>query len=231
VVSIVFGSVSLYDLRMDQFIAAEKGDLQRLHETLTSQNVNDGDVDRWTALHCAASHGRQIFSRDGCQCKRTQQYRGDPVAPYIKERMRLDIARVLLDAAALVDATDDYGWTPLFRVVKFNDVGVARLLVDRGAKLSNFKVQLDTFKHGIPPWVTKFITSRSNCRFAAIIVIGIRNYHRTTVPGSNDVNVLKLISKHVWSMRMICGVQRPKIECLLQYYSFYFGQCKEKEMD
>jgi hypothetical protein len=104
-----------------------------------------------------------------------------------------------LDAGAMVDGVSG-GDTPLYRALCYKHDDVARLLVDRGAKVC--KVELDERVPAIPDWVTTFVESRSNCRCAAIAIIGIHKYRRTTVTCNNDINVIKLISKHIWSARM-----------------------------
>jgi hypothetical protein len=110
------------------------------------------------------------------------------------------VARMLLDAGAVVDSSTTSGWTPLYRAVRNNCKDIARLLIDRGARVSNIKLS-ESFPV-VPDWVSVFVASRMQCRFAAITIIGIHKYRRTHVTGKNDMNVLKLISKHIWSTRM-----------------------------
>jgi hypothetical protein len=86
---------------------------------------------------------------------------------------------------------------PPYFATLYKYVDVARLLIDRGAKVSNVKL-----KTAIPEWVITFVESRFNCRLASITIIGIHKYRRTTMTGNNDINVLRLISKHIWSTRM-----------------------------
>jgi hypothetical protein len=113
----------------------------------------------------------------------------------------VDIVHMLLDARAIIDARDYDGYTPLWRGIQGKHVDVARMLLDWGAKISN--VKLDSYLPVIPDWVIVFIESRSNCRTASTIVIAIHKYHRTNITaGHNDMNVLRLISKHIWSTRM-----------------------------
>jgi ankyrin repeat protein len=107
---------------------------------------------------------------------------------------------MLLDAGAIVDAKDVNGYTPLYMAICRKLIDIARLLIDRGGKVSN--VKLDGSVPAIPDWVTSYVASRSNCRIVSIIIIGIHKYHRTNITGNNDVNVLKLVGKHVWSSRM-----------------------------
>jgi hypothetical protein len=101
-----------------------------------------------------------------------------------------------LDAGAIVDTTDSPGRTALSDAICRKRVGIARLLVDRGAKVSSVKL------NAFPDWVTTFIEARYNCRSVSVAIIGIHKYHCTSITGNNDINVLKLISKHIWSTRM-----------------------------
>jgi serine/threonine-protein phosphatase 6 regulatory ankyrin repeat subunit B len=45
----------------------------------------------------------------------------------------LDVARLLIDSGAEVDATDENGWTPLHWAALNKSLDMARLLIDRGA--------------------------------------------------------------------------------------------------
>jgi hypothetical protein len=230
---------------MDQFKAAEKGDLQHLRATLTADSVNDVNGFCWTALHLAARRGF-------CDCVKyciemganvnARTNRGWTPLHSASIHGIVNVVRVLLDAGAIVDATDDDGWTPLhnassnghINVVRvlldaganvdardnngrtpvyyalcYERIDVARVLFDQGGNLSNIKLDKDV--PAIPEWVAVFVESRSNCRIAAIVIVGIHKYHRTTVTGNNDINVIRLISKHIWSTRMDDGwVSPPK---------------------
>jgi ankyrin repeat protein len=119
---------------------------------------------------------------------------------------------MLLDAGAIVDAKNSDGHTPLYWAIFSNHMDIARLLIDRGGKVSN--VKLGVFLPAIPDWVTNYVASRStrNCRIVSIVIIGIHKYRRTNLTGSNDINVLKLVAKHIWSSRMDGSWSAPHIE-------------------
>jgi ankyrin repeat protein len=112
---------------------------------------------------------------------------------------RFDVVCILLDAGANVDVINERGQTPLYCVIYKDRLDIARLLLDRGAKML---IVLDKQLPSIPDWVNTFAASRLTCRCVAVIIIGIHKYHRTKFTGNNDINVLKLISKHIWSSRM-----------------------------
>jgi ankyrin repeat protein len=191
---------------MNQFEAAEEGNLQQLRVALTVNNVNDVDhVSGWTALHffVDASDGPvdcvKFCIEMGANVNARTNHGWTPLH-FASYQGHPDVIRVLLDAGAIVDATDNIGCTPLFCAFRYKNGAAAQLLIDRVAKVSN--VKLDDSVPTIPDWVNAFMESRSNCRIAAIIIIGIHKYRRTAVTGNNDVNVIKLISKHIWSTRM-----------------------------
>jgi ankyrin repeat protein len=183
---------------MDQFRAARIGDLQQLRVALNVHNVND--VDRgWTALHLATRNGSvgcvNYCLEMGANANAGNDSGYTPLY-FASSWGHLNVVHVLLDAGAIVDTTSKIGRTPLYSAIRNKHVDVARVLLDRGAKVSNITLG------AIPDWVTKFVESRSNCRCAAFAIIGIHKYHRTSVTGNNDINVLRLIAKHIWSMRM-----------------------------
>jgi ankyrin repeat protein len=192
---------------MDQFEAAQHGDLQQLRVALTVDNVNDGDDDGrndcWTALHWAADNGHNEcvkFCIEMGANVNARNNEGTTALHLASWEGHANVVCVLLDTGAIIDATDSDGWTPLYWAIRSKWVNVIHLLVDRGAKLSH--VKLDKYVPSIPDWITTFIESRFKCRYAAITIIGIHKYRRTAVTGNNDINVLRLISKHIWSTRM-----------------------------
>jgi hypothetical protein len=190
------------DRGMDQFMVAMMGNLQHLRAALRNVNVEDVNSSGWTVLHCATYKGHfdcvEYCIEFGANVNARNNDGWLPLHLASLNR-HVDIVRILLDAGAIVDATNNFGWTPLCRAIVDKHDDLVRILIDRGAKVSNI---LDKQFCAIPDWVTTFIQSRSKCRFAAILIIDIHKYHRTNMTGNNDINVIKLISKHIWSMRM-----------------------------
>jgi hypothetical protein len=192
----------LFAQGMDQFTAAEIGDLQQLQHLLTPDNVNAMDVYDRTVLHIAAQFGRVDCVKWCVKCAANLNARDihqwTPLHA-ASSNGHIDVVHVLLDACADVDARNNCRSTSLHQAIDDNHVDVARVLIDRGASVSN--LQLDRDVPAIP-WVTTFVASRSKCRRVAIAVIGINKYHRTKVTVNNDHNVMRLIGKHIWSSRM-----------------------------
>jgi ankyrin repeat protein len=169
--------------------------------------VDDADVWSYTALHKAASYEQvecvKVCIEMGANVNTRTHWQQTPLHGVASVRRGVEIARMLLDAGAIVDAKTRNGHTPLYLAISNNRMDIARLLIDRGGKVSN--VTLNGSLTAIPDWVTNYVASRSNCRIVSIVIIGVHKYHRTNVTGSNDINVLKLIAKHIWSSRMDDG--------------------------
>jgi hypothetical protein len=108
----------------------------------------------------------------------------------------------LLDAGAIIDmaSTKGYSGTELYYAIRDDQKDVVQTLIDRGAKLSNVKLNEDLPM--IPKWVNAIIELRLQCQVAAIVIIGIHKFHRSIMTGNNDNNVFKLICKHILSCRV-----------------------------
>jgi hypothetical protein len=192
---------------MNQFEAVQRGDLDQLRAALTLDNVNvQNGFDGWTTLHCAAANGHVECSKYCIEMGakvNAQSKNGYTPLHCASSHGFVDVVRLVLDAGAIVDATDREGWTPLYCAIRYNHIVVARLIIDRGGKVSN--VKLDDRSPAIPDWITSFVASRSKCRTVAVAIIGIHRFQHTTITGNNDINVLKLIGKHIWSSQMDDG--------------------------
>jgi ankyrin repeat protein len=186
---------------MNQFAAAQVGDLEKLREVLTANNVDNADSRGWTALHNAAWYGHvscvKYFVEMHANVNARNEYGLTPLH-WAAENGSLDVVRVLLDAGASIDTTSEDGWTPLRYAIYYKRIEIVRLLFDRGAKLS--LVLLDDILLRIPHWVKTFHTM-ATCGRACVLIMGIHKYRRSNVTANNDNNVLKLIAKLIWSTR------------------------------
>jgi ankyrin repeat protein len=164
---------------MDQFMAAQKGKLQVLHQILTRSNVSDAKSGSCsTALHCAAYHGKS-------DCVKYCLEMGANVdvcdgigstGLHVATMNNSHDVRILLGAGALVDVADNFGMTPLRYAVNNNGrIKIARLLLDHRAKVENVMLPVDEFVSLIPDWVNAFIVARSMCRCVCVVIIGIQS--------------------------------------------------------
>jgi ankyrin repeat protein len=188
---------------MNQFVAANNGSIQQLRRVLTVDNVDDVNGVGRTALHYSSHKGSleciKYCIKMGVNVNARDFSAWTPLH-FASSYGYTDIVHVLLDASAIiVDAKTNTGKTPLYNTIKRKHVR-AKLLIDRGAKVAN--VQLDKTVPTIPDWVNAIIASRSKCRSVAALIIGIHKYRHTKVTGNNDMNVLKMIAKLIWSSRM-----------------------------
>jgi ankyrin repeat protein len=192
---------------MEQYKAAlNSGDLQLLRKLVTAEFKPDDANGGLTIFHYAAMRGRfdciKYFLELGADVNVRDTFLSTPLHLACGKDVPegCETIRVLADGGAIIDATEIFESTPLRNAIYDKNDCAARLLLDCGAKLANIKLDADV--PAIPDWVFAFIESRSNCRCAAITMIGIHKYHLTTITVNNDTNVLKLIGKHIWSMRM-----------------------------
>jgi ankyrin repeat protein len=186
---------------MDQFDAARRGEVQQLRVVLSTSNVNNKDRHGWTVLHCGAANGQldcvSLALELGADVN-SRNHIGSTPLHNASSNNHVDVVRMLLDAGASINATHDFICTPLYNAMHNGHVEVWRLLVDRGARVLHDGNDTQSF----PDVIETLIKSRSNCRTAAVIIIGIHKHHCTNINGNNDINVLKVISKHIWSTRM-----------------------------
>jgi ankyrin repeat protein len=115
---------------MNQFKAAQDGDLRHLRVALTVDNVNAVDGGGWTALHWAAYRGHvdcvNYCIELGANVKARNRYRSTPLH-YASLNGYVDVVCVLLDAGAVVDVANSNRWTPLFIAIRFKRVDAAQL--------------------------------------------------------------------------------------------------------
>jgi ankyrin repeat protein len=190
-------SPNRFTLERNQFEAAREGDLDQLRVALTLGNVDSVFGGSRTALHFAAWFGHfecvKLCLEMRANVNALSSIGHTPLY-CASTKGHANIARLLLDAGANVHIADIDGLTPLYRALYHKHLDIARLLIDRGAMTSNVNVN--------PNWVTSFSASRSKCRSVAVIIIAIHKFHQTNITGNNDINVLRLIGKHIWSTRM-----------------------------
>jgi ankyrin repeat protein len=191
-----------------QFDDACWGVLMQLRAKVNADNVNETDLYGWSVLHHACEHGQvecvKYCVELGANVNLCANHGLTPLMCAKKcgatGKGLLEIVRILLDAGATVDCMGVHQMTSLFIAIHTSEYHVAALLIDRGARLAN--VLLNKTVPRIPDWINTIVTFRCRCRRTAFVLIAIHKYQRTMVTGNNDIHVLKLIGKHIWSHRM-----------------------------
>jgi hypothetical protein len=189
---------------VDQFCAADYGDLDTLKKLVDYNNVNEEDSYGSTVLHIASGSGqlecvRHILSL-GVNVNVHAFYGGTTALHRAVSWGHVSCVVCVIDGGAEIDATDNFGLTPLYYAVNGkleNHRECARLLIDRGAILKN--VKLTECLPVIPGWAVAFVASRLLCRNVVVVVIALHRYNRTC---DNGVDVMRMIGKHIWSTRM-----------------------------
>ncbi len=92
-------------------------------------------------------------------------------------------------------ACDVEGRTPLARAFRFQRIDVAKALLDHGAKLSRVTTS-------VPGWVRPFVEARERCRYAAVLLLGIRIFGHSAVLRSNNRNAIEELARAVWQTRL-----------------------------
>jgi ankyrin repeat protein len=185
--------------------AAKVGDLVLLQELLQrpEYTVHTLDVIGCNALSWAAGGGHvacvAYLLKEGSNVNSASSSGGWTSLHNSSMYGFADVTRMLLDTGAVVDTPHNTcGWTALYWAIRNNHPNVARVLIDYGAKISNVVLESD---RPIPNWVQEIVASRNRCCCAAVLLIAIHKFHHTKLMGRNDINVIKMVAKHIWSTR------------------------------
>ncbi len=107
------------------------------------------------------------------------------------------VIRLLIKAGADVEARERMGWTPLAFAIANNQTERVRALIDAGAKVENVHLGYD-----VPDWVMALVMARKRCRSAALLIVGIRRFCRSSVVIGQDRCVVALVARAVWETRL-----------------------------
>jgi ankyrin repeat protein len=120
--------------------AAKDGDTDEVAALLSMDNrlTRTHDEDGWTPLHLAAHYGHAdtvallLHNNAPVDIRSTNQMTNTPLHAALAGR-RGDVARVLIDAGADVNARQHGGWVPLHSAAANGDRDIVDLLIARGA--------------------------------------------------------------------------------------------------
>lgn len=117
----------------------------------------------------------------------------------------IEAMRLLLDAGADPNTTfiPPFGYgdckderTILDDTLQFSCIKFSRLLVDRGATKHNTRCAGTDLRYG------RIMDERNKCRTNAILVASMMKICPFESVLRNDVNIMRLIAKHVWTFRL-----------------------------
>ena len=110
---------------------------------------------------------------------------------------------MLIQAGAKLEARNQHGDTPLSLAIHLDKHGVAELLFDKGAKMSNVHEDVK-----IPNWMNAVISNRQNVRRSLTTFIGVLRKRFLVSGGGTEYtrgrlprDVVGVISRWVWSTR------------------------------
>jgi hypothetical protein len=202
-------------------IFASKGDVSALREVTTRQNVNyTDDLDR-TSLYHAAHKGHVECVRflldmgADWSIADVMRFTALDCAAGCQEETAYDCFRLFVDAGALSSVNSDKPGLHeqlLYLAIQSNNRKIAHLLIDMGERVSCLRLWRCPPGAPLPVWVTDFVEGRSLCRRVAIAFIDVHKYILNRL-SRMDINVMIMISKHIWSSRMSAGWNGNGKEC------------------
>jgi ankyrin repeat protein len=190
--------------------AIETGDLPLLKTLVNKNNVNILHKSGLSLLHYAVSNNQidclkfligiganvNILNRDWLIPLNNAVHYG-----YV------ECIKLLLVAGAYPD-TPDYRicegsrkMTPLTNSIGRDDVEVIKILIDYGASINKIN---RTYVKEIPKWIYEYIENRLKYRRATLALIALHKRKQDCLWFvKQDKHVIKMIGKHIWSMRML----------------------------
>lgn len=125
----------------DVHAAAKSGDTDEVAALLSMDNrlTRTFDADGWSPLHLAAHYGHAdvvtllLHNNAPVDLRSTNQMANTALHAALAGRRAGEVARILLDAGADVNATQHGGWTAMHAAAANGDRRVVELLLSRGA--------------------------------------------------------------------------------------------------
>ena len=125
----------------DVHAAAKSGDTDEVAALLSMDNrlTRTFDADGWSPLHLAAHYGHPdivtllLHNNAPVDLRSTNQMANTSLHAALAGRRAADVAKILLDAGADVNATQHGGWTALHAAAAHGDRRLVELLLSRGA--------------------------------------------------------------------------------------------------
>jgi hypothetical protein len=189
---------------MDVFEAIETNNLELFCELVNEGNVNTIYLNDQSLLRFAMRQKRIDFIRHLIHIGADVNYTCDAWWPALMRAVDdgdLKITKILLNAGSNVTCINSEGFTPLGLFLRNGRLyrDCVKLLIDRGAHkhLSNQDVRLED-------WMIDCIATRTKNNQSTILILTLHKQRQGPLWFiKQDKHVIKMIGKHVWSMRML----------------------------
>jgi hypothetical protein len=109
----------------------------------------------------------------------------------------IQYVKTLINAGADVNLRNSFGYAPIIYSMMFNYMPhtCTKILIDSGAFIPSSDDLI-----AVPPEIYQFIANRNKTQQAAITMMS--THKKTHMIQQNGKDALRLIAKHIWSMRM-----------------------------
>ena len=204
--------LQLATLTRNIILACKEGNLEKLKELITPENVN------FVFDDCNHLWGTPLFlltrlrhDEKAISCVEFLLSMGANVNWSFHEGDTAlfnttvpGVARLLIKAGSDINSKNSHGLTPLEDIYQRPDVDsdeiyyeqadfeLAKCFIDLGAHISD---------NECPQWIKSLDRRRKLCKTMVITVLGIRRFRKSPVIGSNGRDVMGLIAKDIWSTR------------------------------
>jgi hypothetical protein len=183
--------------------------LEYLEKHVNSENLKDPTYCR-TSIHWAAHQNKpecMHYLLGLCGDISLRDHLGWQAIYLSAVYNHLECMKLLLDYGANIEdsgslITTNTRYTPLYGAICNNRFKTAYMLIDRGANINNVSIDRTRLK-SIPNWVVRYIEHRKSYRYSVIVVLGLQKFRMSRTFQSNGRDAIRLIGKHIWSMRML----------------------------
>jgi ankyrin repeat protein len=185
----------------DAHIAILNDDLELLKKSINDDNLNAIDRDHCTPLYATAAHGRtrlmKYLIQRGADLNFTDLCKYAPIMKAV-QRDRVECVKLLADAGCALDIVYE-DITVLFIALQNNCYNSINLLIDHGVVVTNDILHFDAYRLDL---VYSIINTRLETRHKALAILTMhKQKHGPNHFTKQDKHVIKMISKHIWSMR------------------------------
>jgi ankyrin repeat protein len=184
--------------------AVTNGHIDRIRDLLRQGADVNGKLDHWAPLHCAAAHEQHRAAETLLDCRANVDVltSGRQTALHVALRYRnYDVAFLLLERSASVNAKDELEWTPLHHLVlsaRDGWEGISDALFQRGASLYIHSLRGETplvlarlLRKDIARELELLEQRVHRCRSVVVALFGCRVHH----------DIRDLLARLVWETR------------------------------